>query len=674
MTNPLIKLSTLIPFRSITAEQVEPGINELLKRANDSLLAIENCEDAPSYDNTLAALEEGTEALNIAMTVVGHLESVVATPELREAYNKIQPEVSAFYAAIPLREKLWQKLLRFSERSEAKTLTGEKARYLSKTLNDFRRHGAELGPEDKERLRELSRSLSLVTTRFSQNVVDATAAWEKFIEDPSELKGMPESSILAAAQDAKQRGKSGYRLSLQAPSVIPVLSYCENRALREEVYRAFNSRCSHGETSNQELLREILQLRKQQATILGYADFADLVLADRMAHNGATAAQFVSELQTKCIDAFKIESAELNDFAKAEGGLNTLHPWDIGFWSEKLRQKLYNFDDEQLRPYFPLNRALEGLFATATKLFGITIRANAALETWHDDVQAFDIFDGDQKLASFYADFFPRDEKRGGAWMNAFITGLPYQGGEPHVGLICCNFTPPLGASPALLNHNELTTLFHEFGHLIHHCLTRVQVKSLAGTNVAWDFVELPSQILENWCWQKEVLDGFARHYESDAVIPSELFEKMLRARTFRAATFMMRQLSFSHVDLFLHRDFDVNGEESVRERALIEMSSFAPTPFPEDYAMICSFTHLFSSSVAYAAGYYSYKWAEVLDADAFTRFEKEGVFNADTGRSFRQEILERGDSEDPAVLFQNFMGREPAPEALLRRSGLIQA
>jgi oligopeptidase A len=677
--NPLLDAPPgLIPFDRIGAGHVEPALAALLAASRERIETLERASGPRSYENTLQALEDATEALDIAMTVVGHLESVTSTPELRAAYNAVKPEVTAFYASIPLRPRLWQALRDFAATDEARSLTGARKRFLQKTLDDFRRHGAELADPGKQRLEAISRELATLTNQFSQNVLDATAAFELIVEDESRLSGLPDSARAAARQDAAARGKPGWRFTLQAPSLIPVLTYLDDRTIREHFYTAYNARATAGATDNVPIIRKILELRREKAALLGYDNFADLVLEDRMAKKAATARAFVDDLTRRTEAAFARETADLAAFARrvSSGAVSELRPWDLAYYAEKLRQERYDFDEEALRPYFALDAVVEGLFETARRLYDVRVVPNPLLPVWHADVRAYDLLDTDgTRLASFYADFFPREEKRGGAWMNGLITGTTTaSGSSPHLGLICCNVTPPVGDKPALLSHQEVTTLFHEFGHLLHHCLSKVEVRSLAGTNVAWDFVELPSQIMENWCWEREPLDTFARHHASGELIPETLFERMRRARTFREASAMMRQLGFAAVDLALHLDYAPDRDGSLTEYARRIMQRYAPALLPDDYAMIASFSHLFSSSVGYAAGYYSYKWAEVLDADAFTRFRESGIFDRGVGAEFRSRVLERGDSEDPTDLYRAFMGREPRLEALLERSGLTTA
>jgi oligopeptidase A len=676
-TNPLLSIEFAIPFDRLRPEHVEPAAKALLADARAQLQRIAALEGPRTYENTLGALDLATERLETAMTVVSHLESVVSTPQLRSAYNAVQPEVSAFYASIPLDADLWRALKAYAETDQAKQLTGTRRRYLEKTLDSFKRHGADLDEAGKRRLEEITRELSERTTKYAQNVVDATAGFELYVEDESKLKGLPDSAIQAARASAESKGKPGWRFTLQAPSMVPLLTYLADAAIRERVYRAYNARATAGTIDNRPLLDRILELRKEQAQLLGFKDFADFVLHDRMAKEGARARAFVEDLTEKTKVAFARENEALTAFRKKIEGdeANAIEPWDVAFYAEKERRALYDFDEEELRPYFAVDRVLEGLFRTAERLYGIRIEPTSALPTWNPAVRAFDIFDEDGTwLGSFYADLFPREEKRGGAWMNGLITGLAKDGEyKPHLGLISANVTPPIGDKPALLTHDEVETLFHEFGHLLHHSLSRVDVRTLAGTNVAWDFVELPSQIMENWCWERPALDLFARHHETGQAIPDELFQKMQRARKYRSANAMMRQLGFAAVDLALHVDYapERDGDVVAYSRAL--MQRYAPVKYPDDYAFIASFNHLFASEVGYAAGYYSYKWAEVLDADAFTRFAKEGIFSRTVGEDFRRKLLERGNGADPMDLYKDFMGREPSLDPLLSRLGLLE-
>ena len=664
MENPLLTLAHPLPFDRVQPEHIQPGIDELIRRSRARIESIAS-SPARSWKETMAALDAATDDLDVAVSVVRHLEGVVSTPELREAWNAAQPAVSAFYSSIPLHEGLWRALNEFAETEEAQRLEGVRARFLKKTLDNFRRHGAALPPEGKKKLEELEVELSTATTKFAQNILDATAAFEHYITDEADLAGLPPSARAAARADAAARGRDGWRFTLHAPSYLAVMTYLDDRSVRERFWRAYNRRAAE---ANAPLIARILELRREKARLLGYRNFADFALADRMAKEGAAAQAFIRDLREKTEPAFRRENAELEQFAG-----RALEPWDIAYWAEKLRAERYAFEEEDLRPYFPVEQVIDGMFSLASRLFGIRVAPGPAVPVWHPEVKYYEIRDADgELLGGFYTDWHPRDNKRGGAWMDSFITGH-WQDGRwiPHVGLICGNLTAPVDGKPALLTHREVETIFHEFGHLLHHCLSRVEVKSLAGTNVAWDFVELPSQIMENWCWERPSLDLFARHFETGEPMPEELFRKMRAARTFRAANAQMRQLGFATVDLALHIDYDPARDGSPVEYANRILREFAPAPLPDDYAMLASFTHLFADPTGYGAGYYSYKWAEVLDADAFTRFQREGVFNETTGREFRQAILERGDSEEPIVLFRRFMGRDPDPQALLQRLGL---
>ncbi|MEY2937200.1 MAG: hypothetical protein RL033_7949 [Pseudomonadota bacterium] len=673
--NPLLNLGFNIPFESLQPAHVEPAVQTLLELGRRNLEAIENEAAPPTYENTLGRLDNATERLELVMTVVGHMESVMTSPELREVYNRVQPEVSAFWASIPLRPQLWQRLKAFALTTEAAALKGAKARFLHKTLEQFRREGAELPLVEKQRLEAISRELSELTSRFGQNVVAENAAYEKYVLEESRLKGIPEAAQQRAREDAKAHGKEGFRFTLQAPSLIPLLTYCDDAELRRELFMVSEGRASTGEHANPPLILRILALRQEQAKLLGFQHFADLVLADRMAKKGEVARRFVDDLSERCQSGFEAERKALLAFRRTLEGADApeLQRWDISYYAEKQRQALYDFDSEQLRPYFPLDRAVGGLFETARRLYGVDVKPNDELGRWHADVRAYDMFDeSGVKIASFYTDFFPRESKRDGAWMNCLISGTTAPGSSPvHLGLICANVTPAAPGLPSLLTHGEVETLFHEFGHLLHLCLSRCEVRHQVGTNVAWDFVELPSQIMENWCWERESLSLFARHHETGEAIPDELLNKMQRARTYREATATKRQVGFATVDLALHVDYQPERDGDVIAFARNVSQRFAASQLSENHAMIASFTHLFASAVGYAAGYYSYKWAEVLDADAFTRFRQKGVYSREVGEAFRRSVLERGDSADPMDLYKEFMGREPSLDALIERAGL---
>ena len=667
--NPLLEIQFQIPFDRVRAEHVEPAIQKLLADARRKLEALAAADDPRTFENTMLALERITENLDYAMSVVRHLEGVTTYPELRAAFNAVEPEVSAFYSSISLHPGVWKQVQSYAANAQRENLNPTRHRFLRKTVDSFRRHGADLDASGKERMAEIDVELSRLTTKFSENVLDSTNAFELILDDQSRLAGLPPTAVAAAKESAAAKGVNGWRFTLQAPSYLPLMTYLNDREIRESMYRAHVTRAAAGTFDNREILAGILKLRDDKAKLLGFRDFADLVLDDRMAHSGDRALQFLEDLKERTLAPFQRENRELERFAGFP-----IQPWDVGYFSEKQRAALYDFDEEALRPYFQTERVVEGMFDIVQRLFGIGVSERRGVPVWHSDVRYFTIHNANGlMLGAFYSDWYPRESKRDGAWMDAFVTGVDLpERFEPHVGAICGNLTPPVGDKPALLTHREVETIFHEFGHLLHHCLSRVEVRSLAGTSVAWDFVELPSQIMENWCWEREALDLFARHYESGDPIPEELFQKMRRARNFRGANGQMRQLGFGLVDLALHTRYKPERDGDVIAYARNLMQEFSPAPIPSDNAMIAGFTHLFASPVGYGAGYYSYKWAEVLDADAFTRFREKGIFSREVGLEFLENILAKGDSVDPAELYRRFMGRDPDLNALLERSGLV--
>jgi oligopeptidase A len=673
--NPFFDIQHPIAFDLVRAEHVRPAVEALLKDAQARLSALDGASSPVSYDNTLGELEELSERLGRAMSVIGHLESVATTPELRDAYNEVQPKVSAFYSSIPLASGLFRRLKQLAGSEAAAKFDATRSRFLKKSVESFEREGAALDDAGKARLQAVNVELSELTTRFSQNVLDSTNAFELYIDDRARLSGLPERAIDAAAESARSKGRTGYRFTLHEPSLVAVLTYLDDASIREQVYRAYHGRACSGANDNRPIIERILELRRQKARLLGFADFVDLVVDDRMAKKGERVRAFLEDLKARSAAVFERERQQLLAFRRSlEGeGAPALEPWDIGYYAEKQRLALYAVDDEALRPYFPLEQVLSGLFELLHRLYGVSVRPAAGLPTWHPSVRAYALGDADgSELGVFYADLFPREQKRGGAWMNSFITAERSDASwTSHVGLICANVTPPMGDAPVLLAQREVETIFHEFGHLMHHMLSRVEVKSLAGTSVAWDFVELPSQIMENFCWERPSLDLFARHYLSHEPMPDQLFARMLRARAYRGGSAMMRQLGFAQVDVLLHTEYDpaVHGDALSYGRKVL--AEFAPAPLPSDYALLTGFGHLFSSPVGYAGGYYSYKWAEVLDADAFARFRAEGLFSRQVGLEFRNKILARGDSRDPMELFVDFMGRAPDLKPLLERSGI---
>jgi len=684
-TNPFLDSSFLVRWSRLTPAHIVPAIETALERAEAALAAIAAQPlDGVTYASTFLALERATEELNVAWAKVGHLQSVADAPELRAAHNAMLPKVSAFFARIPLDQGLWSRLQACAARPEAAQLTGVHRRFVDETLADFRQAGADLPAAARQRLEALQSELAQLTQKFAENVLDATNAFELVVTDEARVRGIPAHALAAARRSAEAKGlgaadRPAWRFTLHQPSLEPAMTYADDATLRRELWEGSVCVGAAGAHDNADLIRRILALRAEKAGLLGKGDFADLVLERRMAKSGAAALAFIEDLERRAAPAFQRECRELEEFkARQTGGAaGRLAPWEVAYWAEKLRQARYAFDEEQLRPYFPLDRVVEGMFELVHRVFGVAVVTRAAgdVEVWHPEVRFYDLHDATGRhLGSFYADWHPRESKRGGAWMNYLITGGPQPDGThaPHLGLICGNLTPPAAGRPALLTHREVETIFHEFGHLLHHLLGEVPIKSLNGVNVAWDFVELPSQIMENWCWERESLDLFARHHETGAPLPEALFGRMTAARNFRSAAATMRQVGFAKVDLLLHRataDF-LMAPDLVAAAAEAVAACQVPTEPPAPSA-IRRFTHVFGDPVGYAAGYYSYKWAEVLDADAFTRFKREGIFNPKTGADFVRHILSRGNSVDPMELYRNFMGREPDPQALLVRAGL---
>ena len=679
--NPFLDASFQIRWSTLTPELVAPAIEAALERSQANLAAIiALAPDTLTYENTFLALEGATEELNRAWGKVTHLQSVADSPALRDAHNAMLPKVSAFFAGIPLNADLWRQLRTFAATPEAQALTGIHRRFLDETVSEFRLAGADLPPAQRTRLEALQTELAQLTQKYSENVLDATNAWQLVVTDEARLAGLPAHANAAARRGAETKGLAGWRFTLHMPSLEPFMTYLENEALRREMWTASAAVGSVAPHDNAPLISRILTLRAEKAALLGKAHFADLVLERRMAKNGARALAFMVEMESRARGAFVRECRALEEFKAQQTGRTAapLAPWELLYWAEKLRQAQHAFDEEQLRPYFPMDRVISGMFELVGRVFGLRVveRPAGEVETWHAEVKFYDVIDSrGRAVGSFYADWHPRESKRGGAWMNYLITGGPRADGTraPHLGLMCGNMTPPVDGHPALLTHREVETVFHEFGHLLHHLLGEVEIKSLNGVNVAWDFVELPSQIMENWTWERESLDLFARHHETGATIPDDIFKKMIGARNFRSACITMRQVAFAKMDLLMHMETaKYAGAADIELPARAAVADCLIPTVPPAPTIVKRFTHIFADPVGYAAGYYSYKWAEVLDADAFTRFKREGIFNARVGAEFVEKILSQGNSRDPAALFHDFMGREPDPQALLARAGLV--
>ena len=658
-----------IAFDEIEAVDIVPVISTLVGRANSAVDALVRDSSPATWDNTLGALETLTEPVEISSSIVEHLESIATTPELRAAYNATLPITTAFYTGLLLNGPLYKRLTAYHETTEANGLDPIHKRLLNKTLEEFKRHGAALGVTEKVKLAELDEQLSQLTAKFSQNVLDATQAFELVFPDSEKLAGLPESALAMARASAAEKGLPGFRLTLQAPCVVAVLTYADDSTLREQLWRANDARCSAGAYSNRDLVGQIVQLRHEKSRLLGFDNFADFVMADRMAKSGATVQEFIDDLTQATLRSFEREQRELIEFRNDLEGTNSseISIWDIGYYAEKMRKAQLDFDEEELRGYFPVEAMLEAVFTVSCELFGIKIELLNGIPTWDPAVQAYAINDASgERLGVFYVDLYPRENKQGGAWMHGLISGAP------NVAVVSANANPPTPATPSLLSHRDAETLWHEFGHLLHHCLSSVQVRSLAGTRVAHDFVELPSQIMENWCWEPKVLNRFARHWRTKEPIPLRLLQRLQAVRRFRAATAQMRQLGFAALDLALHVDYAANARGDILEYARSIQQVYTPAPLPCDYAMVTTFSHLFARPVGYAAGYYAYKWAEVLEADAYQRFAQEGIDNAQVGRSWRTIVLSAGDSRDPMDIFASFRGRRPDKSALLERLGLL--
>ncbi len=691
--HPFLDEELLVAWSQLTPEKARVDIRLALDEAKAAVEAICAVEQ-PTYENSFAAMEASGAAVMRGWQRLNHLRSVMDAPELREVINELMPEVVMFSTSVTLNPRLYAVLRKAAEQPWVAELSPVKQRFIAETLADFRENGAELGDEDKQRYAELSTELAQKSQLFGEHVLDATNAWEYVTSDPAELDGLPESAREAARQDAAAHGYGSeeapqWRFSLQMPSMQPVMTFATSEALRERVWRASNARGT-AEHDNAGLIHDILRLRAEKARLLGFDCFADYVTSRRMAGSGHAALSFIDGLHDQVKAAYVEEQGAIRAFAEEQSAAPMpagMKPWNAGYWSEKRRKALYDFDSEELRPYFPMESVMEGMFSIYSGLYGIRItpRATAcvgvgeslpegAVEVWHPEVLFYEVHDEEsgEHLGSFYADWYPRETKRGGAWMDCLSCGQPPMDGQPrrpHLALMCGNMTRPVGDKPALLTHDEVETVFHEFGHLLHQVLSDVEVKSLAGCNVAWDFVELPSQINENWTWEPEAIDRYARHWQTGATIPAELKAKMLAARNYGAASFFMRQLCFGKLDLELHVNTGSYIGRDVEETDREILTDYRLPDAETGYTMLRAFTHIFDGG--YEAGYYSYKWAEVLEADAFSRFAKEGIFNPETGRAFRRCILSQGNSRPAAELYREFMQRDPDAGALLRRCGI---
>ncbi|MFM5291287.1 oligopeptidase A [Aeromonas caviae] len=678
MTNPLLTMDSLPPFSQIQPDQVQPAVTQAIADCKQKIKDVLAHTEPHTWDSLIAPLEEVNDRLSRIWSPISHLNAVQNSEALRAAHDACLPLLSEFQTYVGQHEGLYQAYLALSESDDFPRLDDAQRKEILNTLRDFRLSGIGLPAEAQQRYGEIQARLSELASRFSNNVLDATQGWHKLVADEAELAGLPESVLAAARQMAELKGKEGWLFTLDIPSYLPVMMYADNRELRAEMYEAFTTRASDqgpnaGKWDNSAIMTELLALRRELAQLLGFANYAELSLATKMADKPEQVVNFLTDLAAKSLPQGKAELEEIRAFAAEQHGQRELAAWDLAYYAEKLKQHKFSISDEQLRPYFPASKVVKGLFEVVKRVFGMKVRERLGIDTWHPDVRFYDIFDAEDELrGSFYLDLYAREHKQGGAWMDVCLGRRYRQDGslQKPVAYLTCNFNGPVDGKPALFTHNEVVTLFHEFGHGIHHMLTRIDVAGVAGINgVAWDAVELPSQFLENWCWESEALAFISGHHETGEPLPADLLEKMLTARNFQAAMQMLRQLEFALFDFRLHQTFDPARADQIPALLAEVRSQVAVMTPPAFNRFQHSFSHIFAGG--YAAGYYSYKWAEVLSADAFSRFEEEGIFNPATGHSFLKNILEKGGSREPMELFRAFRGREPQVDALLRHSGI---
>ena len=660
-----------IPFDKIKLEHFLPNFKKGIEQGQSEISTIITNIDSPTFENTIIALEESGELLSSVSEVFFNLNSAHTNKEMQALAQEISPLLSNYHNDILLNEKLFKRVKLVYEQVDKSKLETEDITLLENTYKGFSRNGALLNKTDKDRLRELDQELSKKQLTYGENVLAENNAYSLHIEDKNRLTGIPETALEAAAALAKEKELKGYIFTLDYPSYIPVITYADDRALRKEISKASGSKAfKDNEHNNEQLVLDIVKLRHERAALLGYDSHADYVLERRMAENKLTVNTFLSDLLDASLPFAKDELKELKDLASKDG-ITDFQRWDSSYYAEKLKKERFDFDEEQLRPYFKLENVIEGVFEVANKLYGLNFTLNDSLPKYHEDVLVYEVTNSDgEHQALFYADFFPRESKRQGAWMTSY-RGQFNRNGKKQTPIISnvCNFTKPTDTKPSLLTFNEVTTLFHEFGHGLHGLLANGKYESISGTNVFWDFVELPSQVLENWCYEKECLDLFARHYETDELIPQELIQKIKDSSNFNAGLQTVRQLSFGILDMTWHTE---KGKTATSVK-VFEEEAMASTTLLDSIKTSCmssQFSHIFQGG--YSAGYYSYKWAEVLDADAFEYFKEKGIFNSEIAESFKTNILSAGGSEAPMKLYKKFRGKEPDVKALLRRAGLL--
>ena len=674
--NPLLESRHLPAFTKISPGHIEPAIDYLLTDNRRCISEILN-SDRYTWENLVQPLEELDDRLNRAWSPACHLHSVADNEELRKSYNNCLPKLSDYATDLGQNEHLFKAYEQVANSNEFGNLSVAQKKTIENALRDFRLSGIELNEVDKKNFKDIQQQLSRLQTRFEENVLDATYAWKKHIKNPDDLRGLPESAIALAKQIARREGLDGWLITLEFPSYMPAMKYADNAELRRELYTAYVTRASDQDTNNKALdntavMQDILSLRYRQARLLGYENYADLSLVKKMAKSSEEVTDFLDNLASHSVHAAREEYRELIDFTGHRYGVRNLQAWDVAYYSEKMREQRFNLSQETLRPYFPVPRVLDGLFTIVNRLYGLTIKQRDNVDTWHPDVQFFDIFDSNESLRGcFYLDLYARPHKRGGAWMDECVVRKKTMSGlQIPVAFLTCNFTPPIGSDPSLLTHDEVTTLFHEFGHGLHHMLTMVDYPEVAGINgVPWDAVELPSQFMENWCWVRGALDLISGHYQTGENISDDLFNRLSAGKNFQSAMQMVRQLEFAIFDFRLHHEFRDDKPVNIQALADEVRKQVAVVIPPAFNRYQHSFSHIFAGG--YAAGYYSYKWAEVLSADAFSKFEETGIFNRKTGEEFLHTILEQGGARDPMDLFIEFRGRKPTIDALLKHSGI---
>ena len=673
MSNPLLEPFNQAPFSKIKNEHFKPAFLQAIEDTKKEIDDIVNNPEPPTFENTLEALDFSGQQLDRISSIFFNLNSAETNEEIQKIAQEVSPILSEFSNDITLNEGLFARAKAVYEQCDSLDLTTEQRTLLEKKYKNFSRNGANLKEENKKRLREIDAELSKLKLTFGENVLAETNKYEMHLTDEKDVEGLPEGTKEVAAQLAESKGKEGWMITLDYPSYIPFMKYAKNRELRKELSMAFGSKGFHGdELDNQENVKRIVNLRHERANLLGYKTHADFVLEERMAETPEKVLDFLNELLEKAKSAAEREFTELETYAKELDNIDRLEKWDSAYYSEKLKQKLFNLDDEKLKPYFKLENVINGVFKVAEKLFGLTFKEVDNVDKYHPEVKTFEVYDNDEFISLFYADFHPRAGKRGGAWMTSYKPQYILNGenSRPHISNVC-NFTKSTSSKPSLLTFNEVTTLFHEFGHGLHGMLANTTYPSLSGTSVYWDFVELPSQVMENWCYEKEALELFAHHYETGELIPMELVEKIKESATFQEGMATVRQLSFGLLDMSWHGK-DPSGIKDVKA---YEEEAFESTNLFPDTAETCmstSFSHIFQGG--YSSGYYSYKWAEVLDADAFAHFKENGIFSKMVADKFKENVLSKGGTENPMDLYIKFRGAEPNVNALLERAGLLEA